>query len=88
MIDRRLRSSYESYRLPYTKVTARSAVRTAIGRALSSRYEVPGRQASDLLPQLVPSGTQAGLAVYRGNGKSGTPDDEGTPVSRLRGDVC
>ena len=41
MIDHRPRSSYESHWLPYTKVTARSAVRTAIGQALSSRYEVP-----------------------------------------------
>jgi hypothetical protein len=41
MIDRRPRSSYESDWLPYTKVTARSAVRTAIGEALRSRYVVP-----------------------------------------------
>ena len=40
MIDRRPRSSYESDWLPYTKVTARSAVRAAIGQMLSSRYEV------------------------------------------------
>ena len=40
MIDRRPRSSYETDGLPYTRVTARSAVRAAIGQVLSSRYEV------------------------------------------------
>ena len=49
MIDRRPRSSYESDWLPYTTVTARSAVRVAIGQALSSRYEVP----RDLLHELL-----------------------------------
>ena len=35
MADHRLRSSYESSWLPYTKVTGRSAVRAAIGEALT-----------------------------------------------------
>ena len=34
MADHHPRSSYESDRLPYTKVTERSAVRAAIGEAL------------------------------------------------------
>ena len=41
MADHHPRSSYESDWLPYTTVTARSAVRAAIGEALRSRYEVP-----------------------------------------------
>ena len=41
MIDRRPRSSYESDWLPYTKETARPAVRVAIGEALRARFEVP-----------------------------------------------
>jgi hypothetical protein len=41
MIDRRPRSSYESYWLPYTKETARRAVRIAIGQALRARFETP-----------------------------------------------
>jgi hypothetical protein len=45
----RPRSSFESDWLPYTKVTARSAVRTAIGQALSSRYEVPRDLPHELL---------------------------------------
>jgi hypothetical protein len=45
----RPRSSYESDWLPYTKVTARSAVRTAIGQALSGRYEVPRDAPHELL---------------------------------------
>jgi hypothetical protein len=39
MIDRHLRSSYESDWLPYTKETARRAVRIAIGQALRARFE-------------------------------------------------
>jgi hypothetical protein len=53
MIDRRPRSSYENDWLPYTKVTARSAVRAAIGQALSSRYEVPRDLPNELLALLV-----------------------------------
>jgi hypothetical protein len=41
MADHRLRSSYESSWLPYTKLTGRSAVRAAIGEALKRRSEVP-----------------------------------------------
>ena len=41
MADHLPRSSYESDRLPHTKVTGRSAVRAAIGEGLRSRYEVP-----------------------------------------------
>jgi hypothetical protein len=41
MADGRPRSSYERDWLPYTKVTGRSAVRAAIGKALRSRSEVP-----------------------------------------------
>ena len=53
MIDRRPRSSYESDWLPYTKVTARSAVRTAIGQALSSSYEVPQHLPHEMLALLM-----------------------------------
>jgi hypothetical protein len=53
MIDRHPRSSYESDWLPYTKVTARSAVRAAIGQALSSRYEVPRDLPNELLALLM-----------------------------------
>jgi hypothetical protein len=53
MIDRRPRSSYEIEWLPYTKATARSAVRTAIGQALSSRYEVPQDLPHELLTLLM-----------------------------------
>ena len=41
MIDRRPRSSYESDWLPYTKETARRAVRVAIGQALIACFETP-----------------------------------------------
>jgi hypothetical protein len=41
MPDYRPRSSYESDKLAYTKVTARSAVRTAIGQKLRVCYKVP-----------------------------------------------
>ena len=53
MIDRHPRSSYESDWLPYTKVTARSAVRAAIGQTLSSRYEVPQDLPHELLALLM-----------------------------------
>jgi hypothetical protein len=41
MTDHRPRSSYEPDKLHYTKATARSAVRIAIGQKLRGRYEVP-----------------------------------------------
>ena len=53
MIDHRPRSSYESDWLPYTKVTARSAVRAAIGAALRSRYEVPQHLSQEMLSLLM-----------------------------------
>ena len=53
MTDRRPRSSYEIEWLPYTKATARCAVRTAIGQALSSRYEVPQDLPHELLTLLM-----------------------------------
>ena len=53
MTDRRPRSSYESNWLPFTKVTAGCAVRTAIGKALSSRYEVPRDSPHELLALLM-----------------------------------
>ena len=53
MIDRRPRSSYESDWLPYTKVTARSAVRTAIGNVLKSRYEVPQHLPHEMIALLM-----------------------------------
>ena len=37
----RLRSSYERDWLPYTQQAARSAVLSAVGEALSCRYEIP-----------------------------------------------
>jgi len=53
MTDRRPRSSYESDWLPYTKVTARSAVRAAIGEALRSRSEVPEHLPHEMLSLLM-----------------------------------
>ena len=41
MTDHRLRSSYESIKLPYTKAAGRRAVRSAIGQELKAHYEVP-----------------------------------------------
>jgi len=41
MIDRCPRSSYESDWLPYTKETARRAVRVAIGQTLRACFETP-----------------------------------------------
>jgi hypothetical protein len=41
MPDHQPRSSYGPDELHYTKATARSAVRTAIGQKLRGRYEVP-----------------------------------------------
>jgi hypothetical protein len=38
--------------LPYTKVTARSAVRAAIGQVLSSRYEVTQHVPREMLALL------------------------------------
>jgi hypothetical protein len=52
MIDRRPRSSYETDGLPYTRVTARSAVRAAIGQVLSSRYEVTQHVPREMLALL------------------------------------
>jgi hypothetical protein len=52
MTDRRPRSSYETDWLPYTKVTARSAVRAAIGRVLISRYEVTQHVPREMLALL------------------------------------
>ena len=45
----RLRSSYERDWSPYTEKKARSAVLTAIGLALSSRYEVPQELPREML---------------------------------------
>ena len=54
MIDRHLRSSYESDWLPYTKETARRAVRRiAIGQALRARFETPQELSDELRILLV-----------------------------------
>jgi hypothetical protein len=53
MADRGPRSSYESDWLPYTKVTARYAVRAAIGEALRSRSEVPQHLSHEMLALLL-----------------------------------
>jgi len=49
----RLRLSYERDWSPYTKKTARSAVLTAIGQALSSCYEVPQELPREMLAFLM-----------------------------------
>ena len=71
MTDRRPRSNYELDRLHYTKVTARSAVRTAIGQALSSHYEVPQVLPRELLTLLMrvnaPHDQSAHLVVSSNN---------------------
>jgi hypothetical protein len=53
MIDRRPRSSYESDWLPYTKETARRAVRIAIGQALRARSETPRHLPHEMLTLLM-----------------------------------
>jgi hypothetical protein len=53
MIERRPRSSYESDWLPYTKETARQAVRVAIGEVLRARFETPQELPDEMLAQLV-----------------------------------
>ena len=53
MTGHRPRSSYESDWLPYTKVTGRIAVRTAIGDALRSRSEVPQHLPHEMLMLLM-----------------------------------
>ena len=53
MTDQRPRSSYESDWLPYTKVTARSAVRIAIGNVLKNRYEVPQHLLHEMIALLI-----------------------------------
>jgi hypothetical protein len=53
MIERRPRSSYESDWLPYTKETARHAVRVAIGQALRARFEAPQELPDEMLALLV-----------------------------------
>jgi hypothetical protein len=53
MIDRHLRSSYESDWLPYTKETARRAVRIAIGQALRARFETPQELSDEIQILLV-----------------------------------
>ena len=45
----RLRSSYESDWLPYTQKAARSAVLSAVGEALSCRYEIPQELPREML---------------------------------------
>ena len=53
MIDHRPRSSYESDRLPHTKVTGRSAVRAAIGEELKRRFAVLKPLPQEMLALLV-----------------------------------
>ena len=53
MTDHRPRSSYESDRLPHTKVTGRSAVRAAIGEELKRRFEVLQPVPQEMLALLV-----------------------------------
>jgi hypothetical protein len=57
MIDRHLRSSYESDWLPYTKETARRAVRIAIGQALRARFETPQELSDEIQILLVVNAT-------------------------------
>jgi hypothetical protein len=52
MTDHRPRSSYETDWLPYTKATARCAVRTTIGQELSACYEVPQHMSPEMLALL------------------------------------
>jgi hypothetical protein len=49
----RLQSSYERDWSPYTKKTAQSALLSAIGQALSSRYEVPQEWPREMLALLM-----------------------------------
>jgi hypothetical protein len=49
----RLQSSYERDWSPYTKRTAQSALLSAIGQALSSRYEVPRELPREMLALLM-----------------------------------
>ena len=51
--DHRLRSSYESIQLPYTKAAGRRAVRTAIGQELKAHYEVPQDLPQEILAFLM-----------------------------------
>ena len=53
MTDHRPRSSYESDRLPHTKVTGRSAVRAAIGEELKRRFAVLQPVPQEMLALLV-----------------------------------
>ena len=53
MTDHRPRSSYESNRLPHTKVTGRSAVRAAIGEELKRRFAVLKPLPQEMLALLV-----------------------------------
>ena len=53
MTDHRPRSSYESDRLPHTKVTGRSAVRAAIGEELKRRFAVLKPLPQEMLALLV-----------------------------------
>jgi hypothetical protein len=53
MPDLHPRSSYEPDELHYTKATARSAVRTAIGQKLRGRYEVPQNLPQEMLTLLM-----------------------------------
>jgi hypothetical protein len=57
MIDRHLRSSYESDWLPYTKETARRAVRIAFGQALRARFETPQELSDEIQILLVVNAT-------------------------------
>ena len=52
MTDHRPRSSYETDWLPYTKATARCAVRTTIGQELRACYEVPQHMSPEMLALL------------------------------------
>jgi len=53
MIDRHLRSSYESDWLPYTKETVRRAARMANGQALRARFETPQELSDEIRILLV-----------------------------------
>jgi hypothetical protein len=53
MADHRLRSSYESDNVPWSKAVARRAARTTIGQELKAFYQVPRDLPCEMLQLLL-----------------------------------
>jgi hypothetical protein len=65
--NRRRRSSDESNHLPYAKIAAYRAVRTAIAQELKARYEVPQDLPHEMIALLMHLNRECGFAAISRN---------------------